>query len=780
MKKIVAILLLCITITSFAQKKTYKIGVLADALNTETTDYISNKMQKEVKAVVGEDAHIVFDKADILNNDYNLNRAKENYDKLNNRCDIIVSFGSYNAKFLEQQKTFPKPIIVVGDLRDKSVKNISKSTTSGEDNLLYLTFSETILERLDILKKLTDFKTVGIVVEKPIAEISNFHNFIKNELVNTDIHYKVITYNAVDDIINKLDGVDALVLENSYSLSKSDIQKLSNILIDKKIPSFSAVRLVDVENGIMATTISDNDLDRFFRRIALSIEAYVNGTNLSELPVLIDFRKALVINRETALALNIPMNYAMIGKVEFIKNPTINPKANKVYNLPQLISEVLANNLSLKSENKGVEISKQNVKSAKSTYLPKLTVNANGLYIDPKSAELSQGSNPELSTSGNLTLEQVLFSADANANIKIQKNLAKAQQENFNTQQLDLIFNATNAYFNVLILKANLKIQYNNLELTNRNLQIAEENYQAGQSGKSDLLRFRSQKAQHTQALVEAINQLQKSYGFINRLTDQKPNYKIDIKEADLQDEIFKDYNYDGFMNLINTPSLREKFAEFLVQEAYANSPEMKQLAYSLKALDHKENLYETGRFLPQIALQGQYNHRFFKSGKGSVYPVGYPIPPNGNYNIALNISLPIFNRNSNHINHQTALLEKEQLEFNKDNFKTVVALNIHNSILDLVNEISNIELSKVSEQSAKEALDLTQNAYGTGAVNIVQLIDAQNNYIATQQAKVNATYNYLIKMLQLERYLGNYFLLDTKEEIAEFNRRFLEFVKKK
>ncbi len=780
MKKIVTILLLCITITSFAQKKTYKIGVLFDKYNDKSFNYIYQTLRQEIKAVVGEDANIVLSKNNILQNNYNVKIAKDNYHKLLQSADIILTFGVLNSEILKQQKSFPKPVIVIGDLRDSINQKLTQSTTSGINNLLYLTYSETILQRLNTFRKLADFKTVGIVVEKNIADISKFKDFVKRKFQNADFQYKIITFDNVEDIINKLDDIDALELENSFSLTQKDIQKLSGILIEKKIPSFSAVSRFDVKNGIMATNISDNDIGRFFRRIALSVEEYVNGTNFSELPVLIDFRKALVINRETALALNIPLNYSMLGNVEFINNPEFNPKANKIYDLPQLISEVLNENLTLKSESKEIEISNQNIKSARSNYFPEVKANAQGIYLDPKMAELSQGSNAEWTTGGNITLQQIVFSPEANANIKIQKSLAKAQQEKFNTEQLDAIFNSANTYFNVLILKANVKIQANNLALTKRNLEIAEENYKAGQTGKMDLLRLRSQKAQNTQTLVEAINQLQKSYGYINQLTNKQPDYKIDIKEAGLNDDIFKDYNYDAFMNLINTPSLREKLIDFLVQEAYANAPEIKQLSHHLKAIDYKKNLYGTGRFLPQVALQGQYNHQFSKSGKGSVYPQGYPIPPKGNYNVALSVSVPIFNRNTNHINKQTAQIQKEQLEINKSNFRAGLALNIHNSILDLINEVSNIELSKVSEQSAKEALDLTQNAYSSGAVTIVQLIDVQNNYIATQQARANATYNYLIKMLQLERYLGNYFLLNTKEESAEFNRRFLEFVGEK
>ena len=162
----------------------------------------------------------------------------------------------------------------------------------------------------------------------------------------------------------------------------------------------------------------------------------------------------------------------------------------------------------LQSDKKDVELTEQDVRTAKSNYLPNLTASSSGTYVDPDLAEVSNGQSPEFSTSGAITLEQTLFSEAANANISIQKKLQKAQEENFNASQLDAILDATNAYFNILILKANTQIQLRNLDLTKTNLQIAEQNFEAGQSGKSDMLRFRSQLAQNTQSLIEAINQL--------------------------------------------------------------------------------------------------------------------------------------------------------------------------------------------------------------------------------------------------------------------------------
>ncbi len=781
MKKHLTILFLLLSITIVAQKRTYKIGILSDEYSPEIHNMLSQKLEKEVKAVVGEDAHIIFNKNDQLENKYNIEKAKENYQTLVSRCDIIISFGLFDNAVIQQQKSYPKPVLAFGVLDLENSVKIEKNKTSGISNLAYIKFSGSPIDDLTTFKKLSDFNTVGVVVARSLLEFSNdFETALQKQAKTLGVSLKIIPYTSLADIENNLNGIDALLMANSYLLKPNEVRQLADTLIEKKIPSFSSSRRKDVENGILATNITADNMTQFFRRIALSIESYVNGTNFSELPILINFDSALTLNFNTAQAIGTPLRYSMIGDTHFIKNRNkVNSSAQKIYNLPMLINDILNKNLSLKSGEKDVLVSKQNVKTAKSSYLPTLTAGATGTYIDPKVAKISNGQNPEFSTSGNVKLQQVLFSEGANANISIQKSLAKAQQEGLNAKQLDAIFNGANAYFNALILKSNVTIQMRNMALTEKNLQIAQENFKAGQSGKTDLLRLQSQKAQNSQTLVEAVNRLKQALIGINQLTNNPSNYVIDVEDANFNDDIFKEYNYEGFAKLFDSPMQRESFIDFLIEEALENAPELKQLGYNLEATKRQKKLYGIGRILPTVALQGQYNHNFSRSGEGSTYPTGFPTPPDGNYNVGVNISVPIFNQNTNTIKRQTAIIQQEQLEINKDNTQLAIAANVRKGVLNLISQITNIELSKVSEASAKEALDITQTAYSSGAVNIVQLIDAQNNYLNSQLAKANATYNYLISNLQLERYIGYYFLLNTKQENNDFNQRFLNYLNK-
>ncbi len=775
MKKLLTILMILSVSCALAQKKIYNIGILLDN-RTEEIEPLLLRLQNQIKAVVGEDASIRFSESNILVNNYDLKKAEEDFNKLiNNDTDIILAFGVINNEIVSKQTVYKKPTILFGAVnRDFSSIDFTKAT-SGINNFTYLVESESYQEDFIKFKELTNYKKLGILIENHIIDLLPIKETFDRKFEAIDADYKLIPFETISDITSNLDDVDAVYLASGFFLKDSEVDVLAQTFIDKRLPSFTNNSIKQVEKGIMATNQPAGNFDQFMRRVALTVEGYVSGELLSDMPVFIDYSSRLTLNFNTAELVGVPIKYSLINDTDFVGDFE-NAISEKQYNLVQVINTVLDRNLSLQSVQKDVVLSEQDLKLAKSNYLPSVTAAANGTYTDPDLAEISSGQNPEFQTAGNITLQQTVFSEAANANIAIQKNLQKAQQENFNAEELDIIFNASNAYFNVLILKANLQIQGRNLNLTKRNLQIADQNFKVGEAGKSDLLRFRSQMAQNTQALVEAVNQFEQSLIVLNQILNNPLNTEIAVEDVDLNDKLLEHYNYDGFIDILDDPTLREPFIEFLIQESKNNAPELKALGYNLEVTNRNIKLNGSGRFLPTIALQGQYNRVFDRSGIGSTAPAGSSFL-DSNYNIGLNISIPILNSNQTNINRQTAMIQKDQLIINKENTELNLAANIRSAVLEVINQISNIQLSKVSEDTANEALELTQASYSNGAVNIVQLIDAQNNYLNAQIASVNAVYNYMINALQLERYLGHYFLLKSEAENQKFNERFMEFI---
>jgi outer membrane protein len=775
MKKYFLIVSLMVTVVAFSQtKKNYNIGLLVDSKSEESSGLLL-RLENEIKAVVGEDAIITFPEANVLVNDFNLEKATTNYNTLlNGDTDIILAFGLVNNTVISKLKTFQKPTILFGAINKDFDFIDTDKETSVTSNFTYIILPQSYKKDINTLNELTRFTTVGIAIEDGLIDVLPFKDLFDKTTKELGVGYKMIPYVSTDDIVNAIDEeIDAFYLASGFFLNENDIAKISSKLIEEKIPSFTNTTIDDVKNGLMATNNSEDNLEQFFRRIALTIESYVNGQNFSESPVFIQFDDKLTLNKNTAERVGLSIKYSLIGNTNFVGN-FANVVSEKKYNLIEVMKTVVGENLNLKASKKEIEFSEQDVRTSKSNYYPSVTASASGTYVDPRLAAVSLGLSPEFSSSGTIALDQTLFSESANANITIQKELLKAQQELYNADQLDAIFEVSNVYFNALILKANLQIQNQNLNLTKKNLQIAKQNYEAGQSGKADVLRFRSEAAQNTQSLVEAANQLEQTFFILNQLLNNPIDYKIDIDEAELGEGILKNYNYQQLRDLIDDPKLRSPFVDYLVKIAKENAPEIKSLDYNLSATKRSIKLNGSGRFLPTLALQAQYNNEIYRTGKGSErLNEGFPT---NDYFVGASISVPVFNRTQTNINKQIATIQQDQLTINKDNVELGIEANINSAVLDLINQIANIEISKISETAAEESLELTQVSYSNGAVNIVQLLDAQNNYLSSQQANITAVYNYLLSSIQLERYISYYFLLHTAEENQAFIEAFQEY----
>ncbi len=94
MKKLATTLLFfAFALLLFGQKRNFNIGVLIDN-RTEELEPIMLQLQEQIKVVVGEDANITFPPESVLVNNYNLEKAEQNYQQLlSNNTDIILAFG---------------------------------------------------------------------------------------------------------------------------------------------------------------------------------------------------------------------------------------------------------------------------------------------------------------------------------------------------------------------------------------------------------------------------------------------------------------------------------------------------------------------------------------------------------------------------------------------------------------------------------------------------------------------------------------------------------------
>ncbi|MEM9326684.1 MAG: TolC family protein [Bacteroidota bacterium] len=758
---------------SFAQEKVppnVKIGTLVDEVSPEVSE-LSQALMTEIQAVVGRDAVVTFPESDFLVTNHDPAIAARHYQALSERVDIILTFGEASAIATSRFERFPVPTIVFGATHsDLAQYDLSKGM-SGIDNLTYLIFSRSFREDLEDFLSIYRFEKVAVAVEKGVNDNFDVASKLDPVLTSLGADYQLVPFENPKDILSGLGDCDALYMAGGFLLGDAEVKALADSLRKRVIPSFTSTSTHDVELGLLATNQPATTTEQIFRRIALSVEAIVNGKNPAELPLFMESKSEMTLNYNTASYLNLPIRSSLFTNISIVGNTT-DFEVVRRYDLIDAIAEALQRNLPLQSVAKDVDLAEKDVSTSRADYLPDLTAQVTSSYVDPKIAEVSFGQNPEFMTSGVLTLSQTIYSPAVSANIDIQRNLQMAQFQNLTAEQLNTVLEVSQAYFNILLLKTNVRITKNNLDLTKENLKIAEQKYESGESGVLDVLRFQSEKAQNTQSLVEAINSLQQSYFALNLILNQPIDRDIDVEEAALGEGVFEEYNYEDLLSLLDDPALRDPFIGYLVQQAQRNSPELKSLDFNLRATEASFNLAKNGRYVPTLGLQGQYNYVFDRSGAGSELSPGISIP-DSYYTLGVTASLPIFQQNKQNINQQIATIQREQLLINSQDLNRSLERNVQGAVLDIINQISNIELSRIAESAARESLDLTQQAYEEGASDWVQVIDAQNNYIASQLAYANASYNFLQSAVSLERVMGRFFLLNNREANEAFRQDF-------
>jgi outer membrane protein TolC len=750
-------------------KKEYSVAILGDKYIHET-DSILNRLQAEIKSVVAQEAIVIFKKKYFLMNQLSQEKAKRNYQAVINAedVDLILSFGSLNNFVIAQNTQFPKPVILFGVINDDFIEFPEGQKTSNVKNLTYILTPKSYKEDLSEFKEMYPYKKVGIIVDDYLTEIYPVKETLNKILDEINSEFKLISLSSVDELGQQLDDVDAVYISGGLFYSNEDKKKMIDIINDRKLPSFTSLDEEFSFHGVLFNTQPVNELDQFFRRIALNIEAAVLGSDLSEQPIYLDFETKLLLNIETSFKIQFPLKYSFLIKTNIIGNAN-NLLFKKKYYLDDLVYQLLENNLSLKASKFDINLAKQEVKLANSQYLPNLSSSLTGSHIDPDLAEVSNGSNPEYTTSGSVNVEQLLFSEQVSGNIKIQKNLAYASQENYNAVEKDAILNAGITFYNALIAKANFLINDENLRVTRKNFEIAKQNYSVGQTGKGDVLRWRSELALATQNIVNAYTNYIQSMHAINQLLNNPIDYRIDIRHSLVDEDAEEQFNYKGLIKLIDDPILRDKLLNYLEIVAIENAHELKSLQFNIKASERSAKLYQRSKFLPTIALQGGYNHTFSRGGKGSTYPTGIVGAPDGYYNVGVQLSLPVFNQNQRNLNRQKSLIQQQQLITQKENTETIIKQNLNDIVYTILNLYTNIELSKLTTRTAKESLELMQISYSNGAIGITSLIDAQQAYFQAQQQQASAGYNFYLSLLQMERILSYYFFLNPDEKNQNF-----------
>jgi outer membrane protein len=758
------------------------IGIVHDGLIEDSSRSL-NHLFNEIDVLLGSKYYVQIKDDRVLDANWSAQNASEYYEELvqDLNIDIILGFGAISSSVIAEKKVYPKPVIVLGIINPE-IHNLApiSQKTSGIDNFSYPFNNQSIKSDIDIFYKIYPYKNLGIVFFDEIVKLNPFSKDYFNEIMEkNNSQYEILSVKEnVDDVLNNLEGIDAVYLGHLGKFEGKEKVRLIDEITKRGIPTFGFT-VADAYQGALATINPNENSSKIFRRIALDIEAVLEGDNLSNMPVHISFEKKLHLNMNTAGKLKISPSFSVLYQAELLYEFT--EEDVNVYNLKEVLLEAVETNLDLKIQELSVESYRKEVSIAIAKYLPSLTLSANGVQIDKNSAEKSFGMLPEKTISGTMSVQQVIFSEQVLGNISIQKHLLEANKSQREQIKLDIMLEAGESYLNILKAESNIKLRKENLNRIEKNLEISEQRESIGYSNLSDVYRWESQLASETKQLIDARNSLELAKMQLNKILHKPLGMNFDIEDVFSEDTSLKIFT--NIKKYVFNPQTVEILTGFFIEEAKKESKEIQQIDASIAALQRSLKSINRQRYIPVIGLGAEADYTFSKSGIGSdpVMLNGQPIENEDfQWYIGINASLPIFNGGEIFHKSDQTNIDILKLEQEKENLIQKINLNVRAKVLDLSLSVPDMELSKRSADFASKSYYMVQDAYAKGSISIVELTDAQTNMLNAELASINSIYNFHIDLLRIQRAISNFLFIKSEEEIEDFSSRFEKYLREK
>ena len=720
---------------------------------------------------------------DLIGQRYNINVTKRNVQELNalnsdvmlseiQNSDVVMSLGFNSSAFIRSFGRYPVPCIAGISLER------SENDSTGINNYTYVQSPFSLERDFEVFQSIIDFQKLGIFVD-PLNE-KTINSYISSISKDFEIQFVPISGNPITDLSQLESDVDAIyILPDLYDSPEKD-KELFDAINDKQLPSFSLIGRQDVTQGVLASVSPTNYLNVYARRLALNTMKILEGVNPSSLSTQIGgIEEDFVINMATMKKIEVYPPLDVISEASFVD---IDYTSGVQYNLKSAVAQGLRENISLRAANKNIGIQDEEVDIAQSNLLPNLEASTSFVGLDGGTADLLKSTSqptPQNEWSGTLALTQVIYSEPAWANVSIQNSLLKAEKEGFISQQLDIVLDICTAYINYLQVKANLNIQNNNVQTTLSNLNIAKNQAKIGTISMSDVHGLETQLAINKSALNDAITGLDQAKIRFNQLLNRPLEEEFVLEDISIEDELIFIANPQIGETIQNRYDIIN-FANFLVDYAFENTPDIKQLEWSIKAqeralLSSKRSLYQ-----PQLALQGNLDRTFGRYGtrvEDSALEAFGLDPYQPTWNVGLNASLPIFQGNLRRNRIQRDKLSLEQLNDNRDLLKQSFDSNIRLALENLGNDYNDITFNDQAKESSAEFLKIVQELYREGATTIITLLEAQNNSLSAQLGAVNIRYQFILDAIIIERLINQVYLLSTNQEKEEFVRSYFDYI---
>lgn len=444
------------------------------------------------------------------------------------------------------------------------------------------------------------------------------------------------------------------------------------------------------------------------------------------------------------------MRKGIFGLVLFlILSVSIQAQDVKKISLQEAIDIALENNYELKQASNNLELAEKGIISEYADFLPSVSANLSG--SSRKGQQLVRQGDTQVfednvtnGLRGDLSASVSLFNGFDNIlSLRISKADKLSSEERFQRAKENVIFNTASSFLQVLLDEQLVQIAKENLEASQKQLEQVKAQVEVGSRPTVDLYNQESTVANNELTLTQRENNLKMSrLALIRQLQiDPRGNYEFINPQLESNSTI--------------SIGLQELNVDELITNALENRSDLKSEMADLRALELqlRQTRYD---LIPTISanagLSSSYNDQYF--GGGVSFHDQF-FDQNYTKSIGFSLNIPIFN-NWNRMNQiQTAKINLKNAKLGLENTRLQIIQEVTQAYNDYISYQKELESTQKALRAAEKSYETQQERYNVGASTLIELSDANANYVQAQADNARALYNLIFQEKLLDYYLG-------------------------
>lgn len=765
-------LLLCLGLffTTSAHADVPRVAIVTDG----ASDMFAREtalLAQEVSALLGSRYEgFEFPAAPTHVGDFTAERAQELVTEVlaDRSIDLVIGYGIHTARSIGQVERLTKPVFLPS--ASPQIHRLPQNEgTSGRQNLSYLA------RPFDLNRDVAQFRAV-VRREHPVLIIDRYFAEALEQLPDSieledggSIRILPVDGDVAAIMAAIPSDADAVYIGPLFRLPESAEQALIDALNARRLPTYAGGGRSWVDRGAFVTLIPADENQRRARRMALNISEALDGEEPSSFSTLFQQRPELVINMATAREISVSPSFELMVEATMVGQET-NAARGRELDLPMVVREALAANLGLGAVRRDADIAHQQVRQTRGGWLPTIDANADFAWLDPDAA--SPLGSAERQLSWGVSAQQVIYSPGLHQGIRATRANERAVRHGIESRELDVIFEASTAYLNVLRARTSERVNRDNLQRIRRNLALAEVRVSIGSANRSEALRWQIELADGRAAIIQASAQRNQAEIALNRLLNrddlEEPFRPIEPETPEGAAELDP-----SVVRYLENPRSFRILRTFVAQEGVRNSPEIRQIDAALEALEHQITGLRRALYIPDVFVSGGLSHVFHRSGAGSDDDTGIPglTRDNFTWQFGAGLRFRLFDA-ARYPEIDGNQAQIGQLETQRRDIAQQIEQGVLTAMHQAASSRAAMRLRQDAANAANQNLELVVDAYQRGATTIITLIDAQSQALLTQLSAANAIYDFLVDFVRVERSTGQFGFRRTEAERADFRQR--------